>query len=67
MTKKKNQKQKLNSTDENGYVIVDEHFSTSIRGIYAAGDIVKKDIFQIVTSTADGAKAAVACIKDLNE
>lgn len=57
----------LDILDENGYVITDEHFRTSIKGIYAAGDIIKKDIYQIVTSTGDGAEAAVSCIRDLSE
>ena len=40
---------------------------TKVKGIYAAGDVVKKDAFQIVTATSDGAKAAIACTKDMNE
>ena len=57
----------LSILDKDGYVMVDEHYRTSEKGIYAAGDIVKKDIFQIVTSVSDGAKAAVTSIKDLSE
>lgn len=55
----------LEISDEKGYIITDEFLRTSIKNIYAAGDVVKKDIFQIVTAAADGAKAAVSCIKDL--
>ena len=51
--------------DEKGYIIVDENGRTQIDGIYAAGDIIKKDLYQIVTASAEGAKAAVSCIKDL--
>lgn len=55
----------LNILDENGYVIVDNEYRTKIKGIYAAGDIVKKEAFQIVTSVSDGALAAVSAIKDI--
>lgn len=58
---------KLEILDEKGYIIVDEQKRTPIKGIYAAGDTVKKDAFQIVTATADGAIAAISCIKDLKE
>lgn len=51
--------------DEKGYIIVDENGRTAINGIYAAGDIIKKDLYQIITASSEGAKAAVSCIKDL--
>lgn len=57
----------LEILDEKGYIRVDEQKRTSIKGIYAAGDVVKKDAFQIVTATSDGALAAVSCIKDMKE
>ena len=31
---------------------------TSIDGVYAAGDIVKKSLYQLVTASSDGAIAA---------
>ena len=58
--------QKLDILDENGYIDVDSEYRTKINGIYAAGDVVKKEAFQIVTSVSDGALAAVAAIKDLS-
>lgn len=54
----------LDILDETGYIIVDERNETAIKGIYAAGDIIKKEAYQIVTAASDGAEAAVACIKD---
>ena len=56
---------KLDILDKSGYVIVDSEYRTKIQGIYAAGDIVKKEAFQIVTSVSDGALAAVSAIKDI--
>lgn len=55
----------LDILDEKGYINVDETRRTKIKGIYAAGDIVKKEAYQIITASADGATAAVSCIKDL--
>ncbi len=43
---------------ENGYIVVDEHFETNIKGIYAAGDIVKKNLYQIISAEYEGACAA---------
>ncbi|MBQ6546389.1 MAG: FAD-dependent oxidoreductase [Bacilli bacterium] len=58
---------KLNILDNEGYIIVDSNYRTKINGIYAAGDVVKKEAFQIVTSVSDGALAAVSAIKDIQE
>lgn len=55
----------LEILDEKGYINVDTGRRTTKKGIYAAGDVVKKDAFQIVTATSDGAIAAVSCIKDI--
>ncbi len=57
----------LEILDEKGYIMVDEFLRTKKKGIYAAGDVVKKDAFQIVTATSDGARAAITCTKDLSE
>ena len=44
--------------DEEGYIIADEETRTSIDGVYAAGDVRKKVLRQVVTAAADGAQAA---------
>lgn len=41
-----------------GYVAAGEDTHTSIPGIYAAGDLRQKPIYQIITACADGAVAA---------
>lgn len=46
--------------DEVGYILAGEDCATSIPGLYAAGDVRKKPIRQIITAVADGANAAVA-------
>lgn len=43
---------------ENGYIKTDENMLTNIPGVFAAGDIRKKDFRQVITAAADGAIAA---------
>lgn len=43
--------------DEKGYILADESCTTSNPGIFAAGDIRKKVLRQIITAVADGANA----------
>lgn len=43
--------------DEKGYVIASENCATSCPGVYAVGDIRKKELRQIITAVADGANA----------
>lgn len=44
--------------DENGYVMTDENLQTALPGVFAAGDVRRKKLRQIVTAAADGAIAA---------
>lgn len=53
--------------DENGYIITDEEMRTSVPGLYAAGDVRKKLLRQVVTAVADGAVAAVSAEKYIND
>jgi thioredoxin reductase (NADPH) len=45
-------------TDEKGYVVCADNMKTSVDGIFAAGDVRKKLLRQVVTATGDGATAA---------
>ncbi len=45
---------------ENGYLLTDEEMRTNIDGVFAAGDIRKKLLRQVVTACADGAIAATS-------
>lgn len=49
--------------DQQGYIITNENMETNIKGIYAAGDVRKKDLRQIITATNDGAIAAQNALK----
>lgn len=53
--------------NQQGYIITDNHRQTNIPGVFAAGDIIKKELRQIVTATADGAEAATAAEKYVTE
>lgn len=48
----------LGILNEHGYVIVDENRQTTIPGLYAAGDVIDKELRQVVTACNDGAIAA---------
>lgn len=44
---------------DSGYILVDDHHETNIKGVYASGDVVKKEIYQIVNAASEGAEAVV--------
>ena len=55
------------SLDENGYVIADETTKTNIDGVFAAGDLRRKALRQIVTAVSDGATAVHFAEEYLNK
>lgn len=57
---------KLIDLNEAGYVIAKEDCLTKVPGIFVAGDNRVKEVRQLVTATSDGAVAACAAIKYLN-
>ncbi len=50
-------KEKVDMT-ERGDIITDEEMRTNIPGVFAAGDVRKKSLRQVITAAADGAIAA---------
>ena len=52
---------------ERGYILTDEDMKTNIPGVFAAGDIRKKSLKQVVTAAADGAIAAVQASEYIEE
>ncbi|KAI0981409.1 hypothetical protein GJ496_010326 [Pomphorhynchus laevis] len=55
----------LGVLDDFGNIKVDANMKTSIKGIYAAGDVTPKHLRQITTAVNDGAIAAQSVINDL--
>lgn len=58
---------KLNLKMDNNYIVVNRNMETSVKGIYAAGDIIKKDLYQLVTAVSEGAIAATNVFKSIKE
>lgn len=52
--------------DEYGYIITDKKNKTSQKYIYAAGDIIKKEVRQLTTAVADGTIAAINACRDIS-
>lgn len=48
----------LNILDNEGYIEVNEYYETKIKNIYAIGDCIKKELYQIITACNDGAIVA---------
>jgi thioredoxin reductase (NADPH) len=44
--------------DEAGYIITDQNMASSVRGLFAAGDVRTTPFRQVITAAADGAVAA---------
>jgi len=53
--------------DENNYIIADEKMSTSVPGIFVAGDVRAKSLKQIAIAVGDGATAAMSAAKYIEE
>jgi thioredoxin reductase (NADPH) len=58
---------RLVNLDQDSFIITDENMSTSVPGIYAAGDVRAQSIKQITTAVGDGATAAVAAEKYIED
>jgi thioredoxin reductase (NADPH) len=50
---------------DKGFILVDENQMSSVPGVFAAGDIVKKKLRQVVTAASDGAVASSGVISYL--
>lgn len=57
---------RLNITNSNGYIVTNDKMETAIPGIFAIGDVINKDLRQIVTACSDGAIAGINAIKYLS-
>ena len=53
--------------EENGYYLAGEDTKTSLPGVFAAGDGSRKQVRQLTTAVSDGAAAALAACRYLEE
>ncbi len=53
--------------DARDYLITDEDMCTNIPGVFAAGDVRRKSLRQVVTAAGEGAIAAVSAIKYIED
>jgi len=59
--------QDLVKTDESGFILANEDMETNVRGIFACGDVRKNKLKQIVVACGEGAQAAFAARKYIEE
>ncbi len=52
---------------DKNYIKVDNNMQTNIETIYAVGDVIKKDLYQLVNAASEGMIAATNIIKNLNK
>lgn len=53
--------------DKGGFIITNDKMETSVKGVYAAGDLRSTPLRQVITAASDGAVAATFAIKYLEE
>jgi thioredoxin reductase (NADPH) len=53
-------------TDEWGFIVTDQEMVTKTPGVFAAGDVRSKELWQIATAVGDGALAAYSVEKYLD-
>ena len=51
--------------DSAGWIMTNEKLETSVPGLFAAGDVRKKEVRQVATAVGDGSTAAIAAEKYL--
>lgn len=44
----------FNVDKEKGFIIVDENCMTNIENVYACGDVIKKEVYQLTTAASEG-------------
>ncbi len=54
----------LDILNEEGYIEVNKNYETKINGIYAVGDCIKKEYYQLATAANDGVVASINIIKN---
>ena len=50
---------------DKGFIVVDDKCMTSVENVYACGDIIKKNVYQLTTAAAEGTIAANSILNKL--
>ena len=53
----------FNVEKEKGFIIVDSECMTNIENVYACGDVIKKNVYQLTTAASEGTIVAYSIIK----
>lgn len=51
---------------KNDYIKVNNKYQTSINNVYACGDVIEKELYQLITASSEGAQVASNIIKSIN-
>ena len=52
---------------DSGYIRLKQHQKTSVKGVYAAGEVADPEFKQAICAAADGAKEAMQLQKEINK
>ena len=52
---------------DKGFIVVNKDCMTSIKNVYACGDVIKKNVYQLTTAVSEGTIAANSILKELNK
>lgn len=54
----------FNGDKDNGYIVVNNYGQTSLEDVYACGDVIAKEVYQLVTASSEGVVVATSIIKN---
>ncbi len=52
---------------DQGYILTNNNMETSLKGVFACGDTIKKDIRQVINACSEGSISAINAVKYLNQ
>lgn len=51
---------------DDDYIKVNKKYETNIKNVYACGDVIKKELYQLITASSEGVEVANNIIKTIN-
>ncbi len=52
---------------DKGFIVVNKDCMTSVKNVYACGDVIKKSVYQLTTAVSEGTIAASSILKELDK